>query len=327
MGDTQKPKMVFPPTPPSVRPTLGFVEPPAIALAPAAAGAAAAAAGAGIVARPFRETPVFFVERAPDGRLVEVSVEHPETSTFVMPDGKKFIDYALNHKLESMGVKEDEGAFGKIRKINIGGVDFILKFIPSYLPLLAKNEIEMLMKVDGSPYVLQLLAGIVFAGKAYILSPYIPGLTLDKWLPLHTDDAERKRVYNALLDGIEYIHSKGVVHRDIKPQNIFVPTDTRNPPFFLDFGISIPLGTVAIFQGTEKYKPAYAWGAEKPQTEMLNYYALGVIFKDNPVSANTLGVNLKNESLTTNAIKGKRYSRRGRKARAKKTRRQRRQRR
>jgi hypothetical protein len=305
------PQRVFPPTPPSVgRPGLNLVPHiPDIPMPAAAAGAAAAGAGT------TRETATFFVERAPDGRLVEVDVEHPETSTFVLPDGKRFIDYALAKKLETMGVKEDVGAFGRIRKISIGGIDFILKYIPSFYPELATQEIQMLMKVDGSPYVLQLLAGIVFANRAYILSPYIPGMTLDKWLSIHTDDAERKRVYNGLLDGIEYIHSKGVVHRDVKPANIFVPADTRLPPFFLDFGISVPTGSVEKFQGTEKYKPAYAWGPEKPQTEMLNYYALGVIFKENPLSSDTFGVNLKNESISHNNVKGKRFSRRARKAR------------
>ena len=211
--------------------------------------------------------------------------------------------------LEGMGVSAGHGAFGKVRKINVGGTDFILKTIRSYQVDPAVNEIQMLQAVDGSPYVLHMIAGIVFSNRAYILSPYVPGMGLDHWLAAHPGKAERLRVYNGLLDGLEYIHSKGIIHRDIKPENIWVPTDESLPPFYLDFGISVPTGTETIYQGTEHYKPAEVYG-RGPQMEDLNYYALGTLFKDHPAPNSALNVNLRNRSLKPNNVRGKRFSRR-----------------
>eukprot|EP01137_Pigoraptor_chileana_P036417 Opistho-2@32004 len=61
--------------------------------------------------------------------------------------------------------------------------------------------------------------------------------TLDTWvagvkpLPVRLREAMR-----GLLRGIEYVHREGIVHRDIKVQNVFVAEDGR--PVLGDFDIS-----------------------------------------------------------------------------------------
>jgi hypothetical protein len=282
-----------------------------------------AAAGAGNSA-PLRPPPIFrlttrmpespslYIERNAADKLVKV--DDPKLATWKFPNGQSFYDYLFSVAPETQGVKAGEGAFGRVRKINVGGTDYILKIIRGFNLTPIVNEISMLEKVDGGPYVLKLLAAIVFAGRSYLLFPYVPGETLDSWLRTHTGKADRLRVYNALLDGLEYIHSKGIVHRDIKPDNIWVPTDPEMPPFYIDFGISVETGETTVYQGTEHYKPAHVYGTG-PQTEELNYHALGVIFADAPVPNSALGVNLRRVGLKPDNVRGKRFSRRGRKTR------------
>lgn len=42
-----------------------------------------------------------------------------------------------------------------------------------------------------------------------------------------------------LIDRIEYVHSKGVLHRDIKPDNFLVGREARiNRIYIVDFGLA-----------------------------------------------------------------------------------------
>eukprot|EP00005_Dracoamoeba_jomungandri_P002103 CAMPEP_0174254426 /NCGR_PEP_ID=MMETSP0439-20130205/3745_1 /TAXON_ID=0 /ORGANISM="Stereomyxa ramosa, Strain Chinc5" /LENGTH=383 /DNA_ID=CAMNT_0015335993 /DNA_START=86 /DNA_END=1237 /DNA_ORIENTATION=+ len=47
---------------------------------------------------------------------------------------------------------------------------------------------------------------------------------------------EARRIFKQILDGLRYIHGKGLFHRDIKPENIFL--DGGNNPLIGDFGFS-----------------------------------------------------------------------------------------
>jgi serine/threonine protein kinase len=260
--------------------------------------AAAAAAAAG---------PSFtrYYERRADGALHRV--ERLEDVTFVLPNGQRFHEYVATHP-ERTGIAAGEGGYGKVKIVKIGATDYILKhmFWRHSDPTDAENEADNLVQVDGSPFVMRIEAAIVLASNAYFLSPYIPGQTLDKWLIAHTSREDRMRVYNQLLQGIEFIHDKNLVHRDVKPENIWVPDDDARPAFFLDFGISTPIGEVNIYRGTRKYIPEHLEG-RGPQRVEQNYYALGVIFGEAPPPGAALNVDLKKPGLRNANARGHRF--------------------
>lgn len=52
----------------------------------------------------------------------------------------------------------------------------------------------------------------------------------------HYTEDDAKFLFRQIIEGIAYLHSQSVVHRDIKPQNLLVTSD--NKLFIMDFNVS-----------------------------------------------------------------------------------------
>jgi serine/threonine protein kinase len=73
-------------------------------------------------------------------------------------------------------------------------------------------------------------------GTAYMVMDYYEGLTLAEYLHRKGRVAEKTAldILMPILDGLREVHEKGFIHRDIKPQNIYLTNQGR--PILLDFG-------------------------------------------------------------------------------------------
>jgi len=123
-------------------------------------------------------------------------------------------------------------------------------------------------------------------GRIYMAMEFLDGLALNDML--HREPLPLPRALDILIQvgrGLAAAHAKGITHRDMKPENVFVTAkDGRDVPKILDFGIAKVTQTDtaqnltvagAIF-GTPSYmSPEQAMGGK--MDHRVDIYAMGVI--------------------------------------------------
>jgi len=73
--------------------------------------------------------------------------------------------------------------------------------------------------------------------------------SLDKWIG-KIDDETTAKIALGIVDGLEYVHSRKVIHRDIKPTNILMFGATEDmTPKIADFGVSKLIEGVMLHTG------------------------------------------------------------------------------
>jgi hypothetical protein len=106
---------------------------------------------------------------------------------------------------------------------------------PDFRRRLAR-EVDTMRRVR-SPHVAEVLDADVSAERPYVVTRFIQGLPLDDAVraggPLHGEPL--RRVATGLADALVAIHGAGVVHRDLKPNNVML---VDGAPVVIDFGIA-----------------------------------------------------------------------------------------
>jgi hypothetical protein len=120
------------------------------------------------------------------------------------------------------------------------------------------DEAKTLARLARAPAVVQVHDYLEANGTGYMVMQLVEGETLAALCRREGRllQAAVERLLQPLLDGLEQIHAAGVLHRDIKPDNIIVARD--GSPTLIDFGAS----RVAIADRTQAltavYTPRYA---------------------------------------------------------------------
>ncbi|MGW7610849.1 serine/threonine protein kinase [Streptomyces sp. NPDC054766] len=142
-----------------------------------------------------------------------------------------------------------------------------------------RREVQLSARVQG-PCLIPLLAADPDAENPWLATAYAPGLTLDQHLATHgaLTGGTLYAFATGTAQALAAIHAAGVVHRDVKPQNVIL---TPAGPRVLDFGIAHAAdGTSVTRTGVMTGTPGwispeqYRTGTAGPEGDMFAWGAL-----------------------------------------------------
>lgn len=140
-----------------------------------------------------------------------------------------------------------------------------------------RREAELWEMASGHPNVLPIIDADVYDGQVVIVSEYADGGSLAERLKsLGTPTVnETIELMIGILNGLEFLHERQIIHRDIKPQNILLQS---GKPRLADFGISRAMQTTAASStviGTDAYMSPEAFDGKR--TVQTDIWSTGVV--------------------------------------------------
>ena len=146
------------------------------------------------------------------------------------------------------------------------------------------REIRMTSQLNH-PHIARLLDSGERDWLVYLVTAFIDGPSLREVLGRspQLSIADTLRIGRELLDALDHAHQLGIVHRDVKPENVLISTDRG--AVLLDFGIAraiITSGTDAITRtgitvGSSAYMSPEQINAEKDIDGRSDLYSLGCV--------------------------------------------------
>ena len=141
------------------------------------------------------------------------------------------------------------------------------------------HEYGVISNID-SPYVIRIWDQGFTSDHAYISMEYLPGGDLKDRIRAGLDSSSALRIFRELISALQSVHDAGIVHRDVKPQNIMFRAD--GSVALVDFGIAKDttsdhnLTRVGFVMGTPLYiSPEQAEG--RAVDGRADLYAAGAI--------------------------------------------------
>ena len=194
-----------------------------------------------------------------------------------LTDALKSLDLDRHQIYEKIGT----GKFGKVyliegnRVLKISSI-LVSKKEQNHQTEYGEKNILPLLINHRCPYVLNINKYHINTNHIFIISNFLDGLEM-KQTALYGISLEKKlAICQKLTTGLQFIHSKNIIHLDIKPDNIMISCDYE--PLIIDFGLSCTYGTESRnICGTPYYISPEMWLNQKKHFSM-DIYSLGVTF-------------------------------------------------
>jgi len=103
------------------------------------------------------------------------------------------------------------------------------------------DEPRLIAHIEHPAIVPVYECGTLIDGRAFYAMKLVAGARLDEYLESKPLLAERLRIVQRVAEALGFAHSRGVLHRDLKPQNVMV--GAFGEVYVVDWGVSVVAGT------------------------------------------------------------------------------------
>jgi len=227
------------------------------------------------------------------------STSTPSTTTTPHSNPTPRMETPIKQELKKIGFEDfiirkviGQGSFGKVLMVSkkdvVGGNNkvFAMKVL-NKSTIIARNEVDhtrseksILMKLEH-PFLVKLHFSFQTSDKLFFVMDYINGGEL--FFHLQRDkrfSEDRVKFYAAeIVSGLDYLHSAGVIYRDLKPENLLLTRDGHI--VMTDFGLSKEglhdkFDRTGTFCGTPEYlAPEVLEG--KGYTKAVDWWSFGTL--------------------------------------------------
>jgi serine/threonine-protein kinase len=201
------------------------------------------------------ESPSGSFEGHLNGETVVADIDAIKSATVFDNKNRSDLNFEVSSDLHDTNLPKNFGRYEILSLLGTGGMGSVLKARDIYLrrtvalktlkaEVLKDSQVQHFLEEAramariSSPYVVQIFDVGETDGRPFIVMEYLTGRTLRAKIKEGPMDVSTViRLLSQITKGLDAVHLGGLVHRDIKPDNIMLFQDEQNCRL-LDFGLS-----------------------------------------------------------------------------------------